>query len=177
LSCRSRQLARALALGLLGLVAARAGAAPRDLSGVWQTRITGELVGESLLCQVVPNLDRTQVDTVRTASSLKELMQAIVPDSARTWFDSVCEPSFHGAAGDSLTGRCRIPAVYAKPCTLVGDLTFHGRLHGDDRFEGFGKGDVTLGGPGMCPKSGCPGELHIVARRIARLPAPPPRPH
>jgi hypothetical protein len=166
-----------LALGIL--VATLVGpdaALGRDLSGVWQTRITGELVGESFLCQVVPNLDRTQVDTVRTATNLKELMQAIIPDSSRTWFDSVCEPAFHGAHGDSLTGACRIPAVYAKPCTLVGDLTFHGRLRSDDRFEGFGKGDVTLGGPGMCPKSSCPGELHIVATRIARLPAPAPRP-
>jgi len=138
---------------------------------VWQTRITGQLVGDSFLCQVVPDLDRTQVDTVRTATNLKDLMRAIIPDSSRTWFDSVCEPTFHGASGDSLTGSCRIPAVYAKPCTLVGDLTFHGRLRSDDHFEGFGTGDVSLGGPGMCPKTACPGELRIVARRIARLPA------
>jgi len=157
---------------LLALTAAAGVASARDLSGVWQTRITGDLVGDSFLCQVVPNLDQTQVDTVRTATNLKELMQAIIPDSSRTWFDSVCEPTFHGARGDSLTGHCRIPAVYAKPCTLVGDLTFHGRLQTDDYFQGVGSGDVTLGGPGMCPKTGCPGELHIVARRIARLPAP-----
>ena len=172
-----QHLASILALGLLlAMVVAPGAALGRDLSGVWQTRITGELIGESFLCQVVPNLDRTQVDTVRTATNLKELMQAIIPDSSRTWFDAVCEPAFHGSGGDSLTGNCQIPAVYAKPCTLVGDLTFHGRLHSDDRFEGFGKGDVTLGGPGMCPKSSCPGKLHIVARRIARLPAPAARP-
>jgi hypothetical protein len=173
LSCR-RKLGRASALVLGLLAAAQVGLAgpakKRDLSGVWQTRITGGLVGDYFLCQVVPELDRTQVDTVRTAHNLRELMQAIIPDSARTWFDSVCEPTFHGTRGDSLTGRCRIPAVYAKPCNLVGDLSFHGRLHTDDRFEGSGTGDVTLGGPGLCPKSACPGELRIVARRIGPVP-------
>jgi len=161
-----------LALGVLSASGTMgAGSAKeRDLSGVWETRITGGLVGDSFLCQVVPELDRTQVDTVRTAHSLRELMQAIIPDSARTWFDSVCEPTFHGTAGDSLTGRCQIPAIYAKPCNLVGDLAFQGRLHGDDRFAGSGTGDVTLGGPGLCPKSSCPGELRILARRIGPVP-------
>jgi hypothetical protein len=156
----------ALAIGL----AAASPALARDLSGVWQTRITGGLIGESLLCQVVPELDRTQVDTVLTARNLSELMRAIIPDSSRTWFDSVCEPDFHGSAGDSLSGHCRIPAIYAKPCTLVGELDFRGRLHADQRFEGTGTGDVTLGGPGLCPKASCPGELRIVARRIGPVP-------
>jgi hypothetical protein len=167
---RSNRFTAALAALLTALALAASGAAARDLSGVWQTRITGGLIGESVLCQMVPELDRTQVDTVLTAHSLKELMRAIIPDTSRTWFDSVCEPTFHGAAGDSLTGHCRIPATYAKPCGLVGDLTFHGSLHGDGQFIGMGTGDVTLGGPGLCPKTGCPGELHIVARRIGPVP-------
>ena len=99
-----------------------------DSSRMWTERYAFTL-GDVL--QVEDRITQTvlaQVDTVRTAKSLAELMAAIIPDSARTWFDSVCEPAFHGPRGDSLTGSCRIQAVYAKPCTLVGDLSFHGRL-------------------------------------------------
>ncbi len=173
-------VASLLALGLITAAfagstkpAAPAGAAKapvkaRDLSGVWQVHVTGGLVGSSLLCQAVPELNQTQLDTVLKARNLKELFYAVVPDSARAWFDSVCEPIFEG---DQVRGTCRIPLTYASPCGLIADLTFHGRLVGDTSFTGEGQAQVNTGGPGLCPEATCPGELRVIARRIGDVPS------
>jgi hypothetical protein len=142
---------------------------PRDLSGIWQVRVTGTMVGTSLLCQAVPNLNYTQLDTVLKARNLKELFYAVVPDTSRAWFDSVCDPVFDG---DQVIGTCRIPLTYARPCVLTADVTFRGRLTGDTSFTGEGQAEVVTGGPGFCPKATCPGELRVVARRVGDVPRP-----
>lgn len=139
----------------------------RNLSGIWEVHLTGTLVGPSLLCRAVPALDYTQRDTVLAARNLEELLYAVVPDSALVWFDVVCDPIFDG---DAVSGTCRVPLIYARPCTLLADLTFHGRLTGDRDFAGAGESVVTTGGPGLCPKASCPGQLRIVAHRIADVP-------
>lgn len=139
----------------------------RNLSGIWEVHLTGSLLGPSLLCRAVPALDYSQRDTVLAARNLEELLYAVVPDSALTWFDAICEPVFDG---DAVSGTCRVPLSYARPCTLVADLTFHGRLTGDRDFAGEGESVVTTGGPGLCPKASCPGQLRIVARRVADVP-------
>ena len=133
--------------------------------------MTGGAEGSTLLCRVVPPFNHAQLDTVERASSLEELFHALVPDNSRAWLNSVCDPVFFGPRGDSLRGTCDIPLTYAKPCRLVADIQFRGRLVAADRFEGRGGGDVTLGGPGLCPATACPGTVQIVARRLGPVPS------
>jgi hypothetical protein len=155
---------------LAAVLAAPAAAAPRDLSGVWEVKVTGAIEGSTLLCRVVPPFNHTQLDTVPRASSLEELFHALVPPSSRDWLDSVCDPVFYGPRGDSLRGTCQIPLTYAKPCRLVSDIQFRGHLASADRFTGQGSGDVELGGPGLCPVSSCPGSIQVTARRLGPVP-------
>jgi hypothetical protein len=171
-------LIRRLVCGLAGLLVLATAPGvhadrPRDLSGIWEVTITGGLTGSSLLCRIVPALNMTEVDTVFAARSLEELVYAVIPDSSIAWFDAVCDPVFSGGAGDTVSGSCRIPLVYANPCTLVGDITFDGALEGDHAFAADADGEVTLGGPGICPKTTCPCELKIMAQRIGDLPLGP----
>jgi hypothetical protein len=155
--------------GPTGSAAAQpSGGKGQDLSGVWQVRLTGTLVGPSLLCQAVPPLNMSWRDTVLSAHNLRELLYAVVPDSARTWFDRVCAPRF---SGDQVAAACRIPLTYAKPCILTSNMTFHGAVTGGIQFTGKGQGDVTLGGPGLCPEASCPGEIDLVATRVGPVPA------
>ncbi len=174
--CRSKPartllpvLPLALSLALAAGLTAPA-AAPRDLSGIWEVKVTGSIEGSTLLCRVVPPFNHAQLDTVERASSLEELFHALVPPSSREWLDSVCDPVFYGARGDSLRGTCQIPLTYAKPCRLVADIQFRGHLAAPDRFEGQGGGDVEMGGPGMCPVTACPGTIQIAARRLGPVP-------
>lgn len=141
-----------------------------DLSGIWEVRINAGLVGPSLLCRVVPELSTTELDTVPRARNLKELIYAVIPDSSVEWFDSVCEPVFSGENGNQVSGDCLIPLVWASPCNLEADLSFEGALDQEGRFTCVGLGDVTLLGPGLCPKTTCPGEILIVARRVGAVP-------
>jgi hypothetical protein len=171
LSCLSTfALPLRLALLLCLVLAAPGAAAARDLSGIWEVKVTGTIEGSTLLCRVVPPFNHTQLDTVARAGSLEELFHALVPPSSRDWLDSVCDPVFYGPGGDSLRGTCQIPLTYAKPCRLVADVEFRGRLTSADRFAGQGGGDVELGGPGMCPASACPGTIQVVARRLGPVP-------
>lgn len=140
----------------------------QDLSGVWQVKLTGTLGGPSLLCQAVPPLNMSWRDTVQSARNLRELLYAVVPDSARTWFDRVCTPRF---SGDRVVAACRIPLTYAKPCLLTANMTFQGTLASGSQVTGLGTGDVTLGGPGLCPEASCPGEIELVATRVGPVPA------
>jgi len=169
-------LARAIAV-LVALLAAAPGHAAepgasaskgRDLSGVWQVKLTGHLTGPSLLCQAVPPLNMSWRDTVLSARDLRELLYAVVPDSSRLWFDRVCAPRF---TGDQVAATCRIPLTYAKPCALTANMTFHGTLAEGTQVTGRGTGDVALGGPGLCPTASCPGEIDFVATRISPVPA------
>jgi hypothetical protein len=146
------------------------GRGPRDLSGIWEVKITAGLVGTSLLCRVVPELSTTELDTVPRARNLKELIYAVIPDTSIAWFDSVCEPVFSGDNGEQVSGDCLIPLVWASPCNLEADLSFEGALDREGRFTCIGLGDVSLGGPGLCPKTTCPGEILIVARRVGAVP-------
>jgi hypothetical protein len=157
-----------LAITVLRAASCLAAGAARDLSGIWEVRVTANVVeGGSFLCGAVPELNQTQVDTVIKASNLKELLYAVIPDSSRAWFDSVCDPVF---TGDQVRATCRIPLTYARPCGLVSDVTFQGQLTGDTRFAGTGEADVTTGGPGLCPQATCPGQIRITARRIGGVP-------
>jgi len=149
-----------------------ASSVPRDLSGIWEVRVTASLIGSSLLCRAVPQLNQTQLDTVLKARNLKELFYAVIPDSSRAWFERVCEPSF---AGDLMRGTCRIPLTYANPCGLVADVTFRGQLRSDRDFAGEGDASVTTGGPGLCPQATCPGQVRIIARRVADVPRAAPK--
>jgi hypothetical protein len=147
-------------------------APPRDLSGIWDVRVTATVVGSALLCRAVPELHQSQLDTVLKARNLKELFYAVIPDTSRAWFDSVCKPTF---SGDMMWGTCRIPITYANPCDLVADVAFRGQLRNDREFTGEGNANVTTGGPGLCPEATCPGQVRIVARRVADLPRTAPK--
>ena len=170
---------RVLLCGAIVLLAAALAAAPgnaaepgasakgQDLSGVWQVKLTGNLIGPSLLCQAVPPLNMSWRDTVLSARNLRELFYAVVPDSARPWFDRVCSPRF---TGDTVTAACRIPLTYARPCVLTADIAFNGKLALGTQVTGRGTGDVVLGGPGLCPAASCPGEIDLVATRVGPVP-------
>jgi hypothetical protein len=174
---RGRAAATPVVAVLVALLAAAPGRAAesgknastgRDLSGVWQVKLTGNLTGASLLCQAVPPLNMSWRDTVLSARDLRELLHAVVPDSSRLWFDRVCAPRF---TGDQVAATCRIPLTYAKPCILTANMTFQGTLAQGTQVTGRGTGDVALGGPGLCPAASCPGEIDFVVTRIAPVPA------
>jgi len=167
LCCGATILLAALAAG--PGIAAEPGSSTQgqDLSGIWQVKLTGNLIGPSLLCQAVPPLNMSWRDTVLAAGTLRELFTAVVPDSARPWFDRVCTPRF---SGDTVSAACRIPLTYAKPCVLTADITFHGKLAHGTQVTGRGTGDVALAGPGLCPAASCPGEINLVATRIGPVP-------
>ncbi len=146
-----------------------AGAQNQDLSGVWEIKLDGKLAGPSLLCQAVPPLNLSWRDTVLAARNLEELIEAIVPDSERAWFDRACKPRY---AGNTVVASCRFPLVYAKPCVLNADIIFHGALRDSNHVSGQGGGDVAVTGPGFCPETTCPGEIHLAATRVGPVPRP-----
>ncbi len=143
------------------------GTRTEDLSGIWEVRLNGKLVGSSLLCQAVPPLNLSWRDTVSSARNLEELVDALVPDSSRVWFDRACRPRYKG---NTVAASCRIPMTYAQPCVLVADIEFNGVMRDHDHVSGTGGGDVSLAGTGVCPQASCPSEITLVAHRVGPVP-------